>query len=569
MLKSDTKFYGGDHKRFVWATGKRLDAGGHKNKRGAIYEFKAGETYRLLVSGRSQKFKLDRIVFRHESIKAKVAEDVTLPESNRNSPSNRTRLVVMADMGNEHDEMQQMIHMTMCSNEFEPKLLIAVTGKYLQPGLKNEYRCVTHPELFHEIIDAYEKVYSDLQKHASGWHPPDYLRSIVCVGQPEYGVAGVGEGKSSDGSRRLVELFEEEDDRPIWIVVNAGSNTLAQALRDFAESHKNKEVRTVISKLRVFENGAQDNAGAYICNRYPNIHWIRSNYQTYCYGGPGRVRDLDAETIGPHFWGDHANSPNGQNDWLHQHVIDNHGALGEVYPERRFAKRIGYMEGGGTIPWIGLANRGLYDIDHPSWGGWGGRFTRDKVANVWSRHQSVRVDDEKHVPFQMHTDAEDSWHDAKHNTTHKNTFSPVWRWREAMYNDFQCRMDWCVKSFEEANHHPRAVFNGDSSDEIVSLTALPGKRIELSAVGSSDPDNDGLSYSWWFYPEASDYEGAIEIESSKELKAALVIPEDAARKKIHVILEVKDNSEIVSLFDYRRIVINVSNRKNQNRKQTP
>ena len=469
----------------------------------------------------------------------------------------RTQLVVMADMGNEHDEMQQMVHMMMCSNEFEPRLLIAVTGKYLRPNSKVPYRRVTHPELFREIIDAYEKVYPNLQKHASGWHTPDGLRGTVCAGQPEYGVAGVGAGKSSDGSRRLVKLFEEDDDRPLWIAVNAGSNTLAQALFDYADSHSNDELQTVISRLRVFENGAQDNCGAFICNRYPKIHWIRSNYQTYCYGGPGSLSRLKVNTLGPHFWGEHADSSTGQNDWLHQHVIDDHGPIGKVYPERRFGKRIGFMEGGGTIPWIGLANRGLFDIDHPSWGGWGGRFTGNKVNNVWSRHKSISVDDEKHVPFAMHADAEDNWHDAKHGTDFKNSFAPVWRWREAMYNDFQCRMDWCVKPFDEANHHPKAVFNGDSSDEIVAIKTRPGKRIELSAAKSSDPDNDSLSYHWWIYPEAGSYEGTIAIESERELNAAVVIPEDAAGKQLHLILEVKDNGEVASLFDYRRIVIDV------------
>ncbi len=74
MLKDDTKFFGGDDKSFAWASGNRLDPGGHNNKRVAVYDFKAGETYELVVSGRSQLFKLDRIVFRHESVPAKTAE---------------------------------------------------------------------------------------------------------------------------------------------------------------------------------------------------------------------------------------------------------------------------------------------------------------------------------------------------------------------------------------------------------------------------------------------------------------------------------------------------------------
>jgi len=62
----------------------------------------------------------------------------------------KTRLIILADMDNEADEMQQMVHMTMCNNEFELVGLIAVTGKFLRPGLTDAHRHVTHPELFHQ-----------------------------------------------------------------------------------------------------------------------------------------------------------------------------------------------------------------------------------------------------------------------------------------------------------------------------------------------------------------------------------------------------------------------------------
>ena len=80
-LQKDTKFFGGDDNSFTWATGNRLDLGGHKNKRVALYRFKAGSTYKLVVSGRSQKYKLNRIVFRHESVNSKLAQDLRLPNS--------------------------------------------------------------------------------------------------------------------------------------------------------------------------------------------------------------------------------------------------------------------------------------------------------------------------------------------------------------------------------------------------------------------------------------------------------------------------------------------------------
>ncbi|RMD75063.1 MAG: DUF1593 domain-containing protein, partial [Lentisphaerae bacterium] len=312
------------------------------------------------------------------------------------------RLIVLADMGNEPDEMQQMIHMIMCSNEFDVEGLIPVTGKFLRPEQKNPYRRVLHPELFHQIIDAYAKVLPNLRIHAQGWPEPDYLRSIVKTGQTEYGMKGVGEGKSSPGSELIIQAAMKPDPRPLWIVINAGSNTLAQALFDFRRTHSPAETAALIKKLRVFENGAQDNAGAWICSQFPEIHWIRSNYQTYAYGGPG-ARDSQGRPIcpGPNSWLPYPATPEGQHRWAEQHIMRDHGPLGAIFPYRSFKKHgkehLAFIEGGGTTPWLGLVNRGLFDQDHPWWGGWSGRFTREKVKNPWSRHRDIREEEQQYT----------------------------------------------------------------------------------------------------------------------------------------------------------------------------
>jgi hypothetical protein len=80
-LRKDTKLFGGSDKGWGWA--ETLDLGGHNNKRKPKYVFKAGQTYALGVSGRSQRFNIDRIVFRHESVEMKKAKDAELPESKR------------------------------------------------------------------------------------------------------------------------------------------------------------------------------------------------------------------------------------------------------------------------------------------------------------------------------------------------------------------------------------------------------------------------------------------------------------------------------------------------------
>ena len=81
VLRKDTKLFGGSAKGWGWA--ETLDLGGHNNKRNPKYVFKAGETYALGISGRSQRFNIDRIVFRHESVDLKKAKDPEQPESER------------------------------------------------------------------------------------------------------------------------------------------------------------------------------------------------------------------------------------------------------------------------------------------------------------------------------------------------------------------------------------------------------------------------------------------------------------------------------------------------------
>lgn len=70
----------------------------------------------------------------------------------------------------------------------------------------------------------------------------------------------------------------------------------------------------------------------------------------------------------------------------------------------------------------------------------------------------------------------------------------VSRWAQAYQNDFIARMIWSVTdSYEEANHHPRAVLNNDTTAEILDITAKPGETVPLTAEGSFDPDSTVLN----------------------------------------------------------------------------
>lgn len=501
-------------------------------------------------------------VFRCFQVLALLLASMLAIQSTQQAHGNeRQRVVILADMGNEPDEVQQMIHMVTCCNEFDVEGLIAVTGKYLRPESRIEYRRTLHPELFHEIIDAYEKVLPNLKIHAEGWPTTEHLRSCVATGQNGYGIQDTGEGKSSQGSKLLESVAGNDDPRPLWVVVNAGSNTLAQAIIDYERTHTATELRAFIDKLRVFENGAQDNAGAWICNRYPSIHWIRSNYQTYAYGGPGGKDGNTSVNLGPSYWGENEYSVEGQLAWQKLNIMEGHGPLGDIYPERRFGiGKLAFIEGGGTIPWMGLVNKGLFDINQPSWGGWSGRFSRKKVADFWSRHKDIKKDEAADTPFYVYREVSDHWVDERNGNVYADNYSPIWRWREAMYNDQLCRMDWCVKTRDEANHHPIAAIDGDATDSILHLRASAGERISLDASHSTDPDEDSLEFKWWIYPEAGTYAGEIEIEEANAPQVSFKLPSGATDSQIHLILEVRDVNPVASLYDYRRIVIEVDDR---------
>jgi hypothetical protein len=470
------------------------------------------------------------------------------PQTIRIPVGAKPRLIILADMGNEPDEEQQMVHMLVNCNEFELEGLIAVTGKFLNERSSNEYRRVVHPDLFHKLIDGYEKVRPNLCLHASGYPSAESLRAIVAPGQRKYGIADVGEGKSSAGSELIVKALERDDARSLNIVVNAGSNTLAQALWDIRATHRDAELDSLVAKLRVFENGAQDNAGAWICREFPGINWIRSNHQTYGYMGQGNG-------VVPYVWQPYPKDNQDQHRWAERHIMHDHGALGALYPYR--FKGNGFLEGGGTIPWLGLVNKGLYDTNQPSWGGWSGRFTAAKQKNIWSRHDDIRKDEEAYGDFYVYTEVSDRWTDPESGIEYDNEFAPVWRWRRAMLNNCRARFDWCVMPYEKANHHPIAAFNGDTSDTIVRIAAKAGELVTLDASASSDPDEDALQLRWYVYAEAGTYAGSPVISNEANPVAQITIPEDAAGKQIHVILQVNDENEIVSLYDYRRIVIDV------------
>ncbi|MFC1761433.1 DUF1593 domain-containing protein [Planctomycetota bacterium] len=209
----------------------------------------------------------------------------------------KTRLIIMADMGNEADEEQQMMHLLMYSNMVDLEGLLAVSGIFLRVGAPS-YRDHVQPDLLKKLVDGYAKVFDNLKKHDTDWPEPDYLYSIIKGGTNEYGIDAVGDGNSTDASELIEAALLKNDPRPLYFVGNAGTNSLAQALHDLGKTRTQSEMDAITKKIIVFENGAQDNCGAVMVRKYPSIAWFRSCWQTYSYGGPGNGNSVE----GPNTW---------------------------------------------------------------------------------------------------------------------------------------------------------------------------------------------------------------------------------------------------------------------------
>lgn len=123
-------------------------------------------------------------------------------------------------------------------------------------------------------------------------------------------------------------------------------------------------------------------------------------------------------------------------------------------------------------------------------------------------------------------------------------------------------MDWTVKPYGEANHPPRPKLVLPAT-----LTARRGQRIDLSAEGSSDPDNDALSFRWFCYHEAGSFPLSsprsgqpLEIKNFDQSKACFTVPTACVMPpgtgSLHIILAVTDHGA-PRLTRYRRVIVNV------------
>lgn len=445
-----------------------------------------------------------------------------------------SRLIVLSDIEADPDDTQSMVRLMLYANDIDIEGLIATTSCWKKSSVA--------PESIRHVIEAYGQVQPNLKKHDAGFPEAESLMAKVKHGIAKYGMEGVGAGKDSEGSDWIIKVLEEEDDRPLWISVWGGANTLAQALYQIEKTKPAAEADKLIAKLRVYTISDQDDSGIWIRRKFPKLFYIVSpgdDYGGATWSAINTVVDgIDNEEI--------------SNRWLADNIQQNHGPLGAAYPD------VAYGMEGDTPSWLNLIPNGLSSPEHPDWGGWGGRYELYKPDFASMKKGGSGVPHEPETR-EIWTDAVDDYTPyvsseygravKPEKKTFKSNKASLWRWRDDFQNDFAARMEWCTKSFSEANHPPVPKL---SQPEVITVKS--GEGFGLDAGGTTDPDGDSLSFLWFNYPEAGSYKEPIRIDSAENTRGVWVkAPVVEKQETAHFILKVTDKGT-PPLSRYRRVI---------------
>ena len=507
----------------------------------------------------------------------------------------RPRTVVTTD--GEVDDYDSFVRLLLYSNDMDIQAIVYSASQHHWAGdgsgnpLVPENRAVRpglpawqpQPEVSHrwigtdwcqELINAYAQCYDNLKKHDTAYPAPDYLRSIVKMGN----IRVEGDmAAPTEGSDCIRDLLLDDDPRPLYLQIWGGTNTVARALLSIEEQYKGTaEWETVYRKVsdKAVLHIIQDQDGTY--RTYVEPHWpeIRTVYNRLQFFGFA------------YLWNTAVPEPLRaclDGDWFREHILDGHGPLAAKYltlgsgydlhdPDDHFgepsalerpgAKKYDFISEGDSPSYFLLMDFGLRSLEHPDWGGVGGRYVQDVGRPVLYADPQRRGFRLFRGPFGQPAPGETRPElprvefdrmqgDYNPYTDDVDAFYPQTRWVEVLQNDFAARADWCVKDYASANHAPVASVKGG-----LDRTAKPGEKVALRG-SATDPDGDSVSLQWWQYREAGTSDAVLALEGADTARVSFTIPSDAAPgQTFHLILEAKDDGT-PALRHFQRVVVTV------------
>ncbi len=333
------------------------------------------------------------------------------------------------------------------------------------------------------------------------------------------GLTPHGEPRDSEGSDFLVQVFEKDDDRPIFVQAWGGTITFVQALHRFRQKHGEEKFQKLLPRLCLYGILFQDITFEYFISfekmRDETCARFGTAIPTY---GKEPVELGMALYENGHFWYYVGSREPGYQKPATPQMVNGHGPMSDIYDDG----------GEGDTPsflYLISSMLGLNDPLNPTQGSWGSMF----------RPMGECFPD-------------------KYYSTCDVPRNELVRWIPATTNSFRNRLLWSVKDPGEVNREPVAVVNRDKSNRIIYLSARPQQTITLNASGSHDPDGDDIRFNWFRYHQADSYPGTLEPGDAASPVQVITVPDDIGRHDIHFVLEVLDTGS-PPLVSYRRVVI--------------
>ena len=331
------------------------------------------------------------------------------------------------------------------------------------------------------------------------------------MGSKYRGMKYIGADNNSDGSTLIIDQADENDDRPVWVTVWGGGNTLAQAIRQVRQTRSDAELKAFLHKIRVYTITDQDrNYDGSEGYEVSSHQWIR--------------REFTDDLL--FIWDECAwkfQNSTGRTNWMQYEThIQNHGHLGSQYPKYKFGVE------GDTPAFLHIMPTGLNNPDIPNQVGWGGYFEWSKGAD----NETSAYTNNRGVAYQI-------------SGKHQKYFY------QAAFNNFAARMDWAKEG--RGNRNPIIIIDGDAGIGIITKTPPQGAAVTLDASETFDPDGDNITFNWWVLSEAGTYSEYVSISDNNLSTATVYVPSDSAGKSFHVICEVTDDGTH-NLSAYRRII---------------